>query len=91
MREDEVDLTRRKRLLNLFGEIDDDEFLLLNPYGQSYPDLGSSAWDSIDRPPPVTSGSSQEEIDRAELYDLVEQNLLRLGLLRHKYDNVKSG
>ena len=91
LREDEVDLIRRKRLLDLFGEIDDDEFLLLNAYGQLYGGLGSSAWDSIDRPPMATLGSSQEEIDRAKLYDLGEQNLLRLGLLRRNYDSVKTG
>lgn len=91
LREDEVGLIRRKRLLDLFGEIDDDEFLLLNAYGQSYPDLGSNAWDNIDQPPPVTSGSSREEVDRAELYNLGKQNLLRLGLLRRKYDGVKRG
>ena len=36
-------------------------------------------------------GSSQEEIDRAELYDLGEQNLLRLGLLQRNYDSVETG
>ena len=91
LREDEVDLIRRKRLLDLFGEIDDDEFLLLNAYGQSFPDLRSNAWDSIDQPRPVTMGSSEEEIDRAELYNLGKQNLLRLGLLQRKYGHVKKG
>ena len=91
LREDEVDLIRRKRLLDLFGEIDDDEFLLLNAYGQSYGRLGSNAWDSIDRPPPVTTGSSDKEIDRAELYKLGKQNLLKLGLLQHNYGHVKRG
>ena len=91
LREDEIDLIRRKRLLDLFGEIDDDEFLLLNAYGQSYGDLVSNAWDSVDQPRSPTMGSSQEEIDRAELYDLGEQNLLRLGLLQRNYDSVKTG
>ena len=90
LREDEVNLIRRKRLLDLFGEIDDDEFLLLNAYGQCT-GLGSNAWDSIDRPRPATIGSSQEEIDRAELYDLGEQNLLKLGLLQRNYDSVEIG
>ena len=49
LREDEVDLIRRKRLLDLFGEIDDDEFLLLNAYGQLYgglvPVLGTALTD----------------------------------------------
>ena len=33
LKTDEVNLVRRKRLIGLFGEIDDDEFLLLNAYG----------------------------------------------------------
>ena len=33
LREDEVDLIRRKRLLDLFGEIDDDEFCYSTPTG----------------------------------------------------------
>ena len=41
---DEANLVRRKRLIGLFGEIDDDEFLLLNAYGQSYAAPASQAW-----------------------------------------------
>ena len=85
LREDEVDLIRRKRLLDLFGEIDDYEFLLLNAYSQPYP------LERIDRPPLTTVGSSEKEIDSAELYNLGEQKLLRLGLLRRNYDGVKTG
>ena len=47
---DEASLIRRRRLLALFGEIDDDEFVLLNAYGQSYGGDGSEAWDAVDRP-----------------------------------------
>ena len=46
LKTDETNLVRRKRLLGLFGEIDDDEFLLLNAYGQSYGGEGSQAWDA---------------------------------------------
>ena len=88
---DETNIIRRKRLLGLFAEIDDDEFLLLNAYGQSYGGLDSSVWSTIDRPPPAHLGSSAEQLDETKLYDLGKQNLLRLGLLQRKFDNVKRG
>lgn len=89
--EEEANIIRRKRLLALFGEVDDDEFLLLNAYGQSQGLGRTDAWDAIDRPAPAHLGSSQEEIDKTELYELGQQNLLRLGLLERKYDNMKRG
>ena len=52
---DEAHVLRRKRLLGLFSEIDDDEFLLLKAYGQSYGGGASGAWDAIERPPRLTS------------------------------------
>ncbi|MDD9979823.1 MAG: hypothetical protein OXU81_00420 [Gammaproteobacteria bacterium] len=88
---DEANIIRRKRLLGLFAEVDDDELLLLNAYGQSYGGLDASAWSAIDQPPPAVLGSSKEQLDDAKLYDLGKQNLLRLGLLQRKFDNVKKG
>ena len=88
---DETNIIRRKRLLGLFAEIDDDEFLLLNAYGQSYGGLDASVWSTIDRPSPAHLGSSAEQLDETKLYDLGKQNLLRLGLLQRKFDNVKRG
>ena len=88
---DETNIIRRKRLLGLFAEVDDDEFLLLNAYGQSYGGLDSSAWETIDQPPPAHLGSSEKQLDDSKLYDLGKQNLLRLGLLQQKFDNVKKG
>ena len=86
---EQTNFIRRKRLLGLLGEIDDDEFSLLNAYGQSI-NLGvSKAWDAVNRPPPVYLGSSAEDVDNDKLYELGKQNLLRLGLLERKFDNVK--
>lgn len=87
---EETTLIRRKRLLGLFGAIDDDELLLLNAYGQSYGRSRSNAWDAIDRPMAYI-GSSTEEIDNEKLYELGEQNLLGLGLLQRQFDHVKEG
>ena len=88
---DGTNLVRRKRLLGLFGEIDDDEFLLLNAYGQSYGGLGSGAWEAIDQPSPPVLGSSTEQLEDAKLYELGTQNLLRLGLLERNFGQVKRG
>ena len=88
---DETNLVRRKRLLDLFGEIDDDEFLLLNAHGQSYGGLSSEVWEAIDRPPPPGFGSSAEQLEDAKLYELGTQNLLRLGLLERKFGPLKKG
>ena len=88
---EQTNFIRRKRLLGLFGAIDDDELLLLNAYGQSYGMPRSNAWDTVDRPPPAHFGSSAEDIDNVKLYEVGEQNLLRLGLLQRKFDNMKKG
>ena len=87
----EATLVRRKRLIGLFGEIDDDEFLLLNAYGQSHVAPASQAWEMIDRPPPAVIGSPPEQIDDATLYELGTEHLLRLGLLERRFDTVKRG
>ena len=91
LKTDEANLVRRKRLIGLFGEIDDDEFLLLNAYGQSYAAPASQAWEMIDRPPPAVIGSSLEQLDDATLYELGTEHLLRLGLLERRFDTVKTG
>ena len=85
----DTNLVRRKRLLALFGEIDDDQFLILNAYGQAIRGNASQAWETVDLPPPATLRSSQEQLEDAELYELGTQNLLRVGLLERKFGQVK--
>ena len=68
----ERNLIRRKRLLRLLGEIDDDQLVLFNAYGQSYGGDGKEAWDKVDRPDPPHMQSSREELDRDELFQLGE-------------------
>ena len=88
---DEVNFIRRKRLLGLYGEIDDEEFLLLRAYGGSEGGFHSNAWDTVDRPLPAALGSSREQLDQAKLYEVGEENLLRLGLLERRFGPVKKG
>jgi hypothetical protein len=92
---DEADAVRRKRLLLLLGQIDDDELQLLDAYGQSF-GLGTGSraqeiWDRVNMPPRTNLRSNVEEIDQQNLFDAGRANLLRLGLLRKSYPFVKRG
>ncbi len=82
---DDVKLIREKRLAFLLRQIDDDELLILNAYGQSMHGINSNAWDNIDFPGPAALGSTTEDADASKLYDLGQNNLLRLGLLEKRY------
>ena len=78
-------------MLGLFGEIDDDEFFLLSAYGNSHGGFGAQTWEAIDQPQPAHLGSSRDELDDAELYELGSQHLMRLGLLQRNFGQVKRG
>ena len=88
---EETDFVRRKRLLRLFGEVDDDELVLLTAHGQSRGVIGSAAWKTVKRPQPAHIGASRQHIDEDKLYELGERTLLRLGLLEHRFDGIKTG
>ena len=86
---------RRKRLLVMFGEIDDDEFLLLKKYYDVGPailgerdasGLGATAYDE-----PSSQGASEEGIDKSTLYEAGKQHLLQLGLIERRYPDVEKG
>jgi len=89
--QNEADVVRTGRLLRLLGELDDDEVAVLNAYGQSYANADADAWRDINRPERIHTGSSQEEIDKSQLYEAGKNNLLRLGLLRKNYSGVRPG
>lgn len=91
LREDDVDVIRRKRLLVLFGELDDDEVALLNAYGRSYGGGDEDPFDRINRPEPTHMQSSRTDLDRERLYDAGREHLLRLDLLKRNYGNVRRG
>ena len=88
---EQTNTIRRKRLLGLLAEIDDDELLLLNAYGQSQGPMGPTAWDMIEKPPLAVLGASTDQLEDAKLYELGKQNLLRLGLLKQKFAHLKKG
>jgi hypothetical protein len=87
---DDAEIVRRKRLLALLGEIDDDEVAILAAYGQSYGGMNPQAWESIDRPSPPHSQAGREVIEANKLYDLGVERLLRLNVLERRM-NLKKG
>ena len=91
IKRESAETIRRKRLLDIFGQIDDDEAMLLNAYGQSYGASNSNVWDTINRPPPAHLGSPKQDVDQEKLFELGRERLLRLGLLERKFGLVKKG
>jgi hypothetical protein len=89
--EDEADVIRRRRLLIMFGELDDDEVAMLNAYGRSYAGADRHAFASINRPDRVHMQSPPDAIERDRLYDAGKAHLLRLDLLKRNYGTVKKG
>lgn len=91
LQSDAAETIRRKRLLNLFGELDDDEVTILNAYGQNTGGENRDIWATINRPPPAHLGSTMEDVGREKLFDLGIDRLISLGLLRRHYRSVKKG
>lgn len=89
--EKDADVVRRKRLLLILGELDDDEVNLLNAYGRSYAGADRRAFEKVHRPDPPHLGSPPSVIDQNQLYDAGKNHLVRLGLLKKNYGNVKKG
>jgi hypothetical protein len=89
--EGDADIVRRKRLLALFGELDDDEVALLNAYGRSYAGADRQAFDRINRPPPAHLQSPMSDVERNRLFEVGREHLLRTGLLKKNFGNVKKG
>lgn len=87
----EAESIRRMRLLKLLGELDDDELAILSAFGKTYGGSGQNPWESIERPEPEYFGAEAELHDKNALYDLGEENLLRLGLLRKGFPGLKRG
>lgn len=88
---DDADVIRRKRLMELLGEIDDDEAAILTAYGRSYAGGDRNAFDAISRPGPPHMSAGREVIEQNKLYDLGVDHLLRMGLLERRYGNIKKG
>jgi len=88
---DEAEIIRRKRLIGLLGEIDEDEAAILAAFGHSYGVSNPGAFEGIPRPGPPVLSAGPEVFEQNKLYDLGVEHLLRLGLLERRYSHVKKG
>jgi hypothetical protein len=88
---DDLNVIRRKRVLAILGELDDDEIAILTVYGKSYTGTVENVWDKLQRPDPVHLQSSVDDMDQNALYKIGQDHLLRVGLLERKYRNIKKG
>jgi len=84
----DADIIRRKRLLTLLGELDDDEVALLHAHGQSHKLGGRLRLRYSDA---VDFLSPRENVDREHLFRAGRDHLLRLGLLRKRFPSVRVG
>lgn len=87
----DAEVSRRKRLLFLLSELDDDEVNLLNAYGRAYAGSDRRALEEVNRPERPNLNSDRSAIDQYQLYKLGEARLTRLGLLTKNYEKVKKG
>ena len=85
----EAEAIRRKRLLTLLGELDNDEVAILNAHGQSYGSNNREVWSQIERPGPAHSQAGRDVFDQNALYDAGKAHLTRLGLLKLRYPALK--
>lgn len=91
LNEDDAEIVRRKRLLLLLGQLDDDEINLLDAYGRSYARADPHAFDKANRPDFPHLQSPPPVIEQNTLYEAGEAHLLRLGLLKKNYGAVMKG
>lgn len=91
LEEHEADVVRRKRLIVMLGELDDDEVALLNAYGRSYAGYDRQAFERVNRPERAHMQSPPEALERDRLYEAGRDHLLRLELLKRNYSTVKKG
>lgn len=93
----ESEIIRRKRLLELLGEIDDDELAMLSAYGKAYVTHDWSVFGELNRPEPLMMGDGDENgkalalLEQNELFELGSRHLIRLGLLARRYTSPKKG
>ena len=82
-----------KRLLQIFGELNDVEVVLLTSYSSKsrYNEEWIKKHESVLRAPPAYMGASQEDLNQATVHDQFKLNLARLGLLRAKVKSWKKG
>jgi hypothetical protein len=87
----EMDHARRKRLLDLFSQINDVEVLLLQGLAL-YPGDSHEFWEQHPElfPEPFYFGSSQETVDKGIVFESYRRHLTDLWLLKSRYQKPMS-
>ncbi len=90
----EADFTQYKHILNLLGEINEVEILILKLYSflsmQERGDFLEAHKDSIGVPS-IRQDSSDSDIEKATIHENYDSHLLRLGLLKLEVGHLRAG
>jgi hypothetical protein len=91
--EEQVEYVEYKKLLSLLGELNDIEVIILNSHERFHMDDQEffEKHKAILTSPPAHLGSSQEEVDKATIYQTYKHHLARLGLLRQRFKKPGRG
>ncbi len=88
--DDEAARLESKRLLNLLDQIDDDQIIIMtSQLRRHWQDDFREKHANILTPPRAHMGSSREDHDKAEVFQLARDNLIQLGLLRPRFAQPK--
>ncbi len=91
--DDEFRHLQDKRLLELLGELNDAEVILLRSY--TYAVRNDAEWrkqhEAVLRPPLANMGAPQDDMDQATLHGQFREHLARLGLLKQRFRRWKKG
>jgi hypothetical protein len=91
--EEEIEYVYYKQLLALLGEINDVEILILKLYSLQ-PGLRREFWDTHEdalQTPLAVMGSPQQDIESSTIHASFKAHLVRLGLLKIKFQKPKKG
>lgn len=91
---DQLEITHRKTLLWLLGQINDIEVILLFFYQKLSEGIQKEYAEKhkdVIYVPPVAIGSTPEEYQRAAIHDSYKDHLVQLGLLGERYPFLRDG
>lgn len=89
----EAERLEAKRMLALMAEIDDDQMMVLLSYSYTYSrdEAFHERNTAVLTPPLAHLGSNQEELDKDVLFRLNRQHLVRLGVLKPRFQRPPQG
>lgn len=93
IKQDELEYSQNKLILNILSKLNDTEIIVLQSYG-IHPGERNEYFEKhkeVLMPPMATLGSSPKVIDDKALFDAQKNHLVRLGLLKLKFKKPKHG